>query len=94
MIIKNDESLLRIKCADVLSDEIGTLIDTLENELSNANRFGISGIGLAAIQIGIPKNIAIIRINNNIKFDLVNCHIANAYDPKIFRQEGCLSFPG
>ena len=93
MIIKNNEELLRVKCEDVILEEIDTLIDTLENELKNANKFGIEGIGLAAPQIGLSKNIAIIRLKD-FNINLINCKIDQKYDPAIFRQEGCLSFPG
>jgi peptide deformylase len=96
MIITNDEALLRVHCEPVLPDEVGGLVEILENELNEANRLGRGGIGLAAPQIGIAKDIAIIRLNksNNLNFNLVNCKLTRGYDPLIFRQEGCLSFPG
>jgi len=95
MIIKNDESVLRIKCTDVLSEEVGQLISLLELELYNSNKLGDNSIGLAASQIGIAKNIAIIRTNNSeFNINLVNCKIKRSYDPTIFKDEGCLSFPG
>jgi peptide deformylase len=93
MIITNNEELLRVKCEEVLPEEVGTLIDTLEKELDYANRLGKGGIGLAAPQIGIAKKIAIIRIDK-VKLDLVNCKIAQGFDPAPFQEEGCLSFPG
>lgn len=93
MIIKNNEELLRVKCENVDLTEVDALISTLENELNNANKFGIGGIGLAAPQIGLAKNIAIIRLKN-FNFNLINCKIEKGYDTAIFRQEGCLSFPG
>lgn len=93
MIIKNNENLLRIKCDDVQPAEAGELITILENELEHANKLGAGGIGLAAPQIGIAKKIAIVRMGN-INFNLINCKINQFYDPAIFRQEGCLSFPG
>jgi peptide deformylase len=94
MIIVNNEEALRITCQDVSPNEVGDLIATLENELNNANRLGKSGIGLAAPQIGIGKNIAIIRLGEGMNLNLVNCKIEKGYDPAIFRNEGCLSFPG
>lgn len=94
MIITNNEDALRIKCQDVLPEEVGELIAVLEAELNNANRLGMSGIGLAAPQIGIGKNIAIIRIGNGLDLNLVNPKIVHGYDPTMFRSEGCLSFPG
>lgn len=93
MIITNNEELLRVKCEAVLPEEVGTLIETLEKELDYANRLGKGGIGLAAPQIGIAKKIAIVRIDK-IKIDLVNCKIEQGFDPAIFQEEGCLSFPG
>lgn len=96
MIITNNEAALRVKCEDVLPEEVGSLIATLESELANANRLGKGGIGLAAPQIGIAKNIAIVRLGRaqGFDFDLVNCKLDKGYDPTLFKEEGCLSFPG
>lgn len=94
MIIINDEVALRVKCEDVQTHEVADLIATLEAELNNANRLGRGGIGLAAPQIGIAKNIAIVRLGQGANIDLVNCQLIQGYDPTIFRDEGCLSFPG
>lgn len=94
MIITNNEEALRVKCSDVTLEEAGELIDLLDRELSYSNKIGNTGIGLAAPQIGIAKNIAIVRLGNNLNFNLINCKIKNQYDSAIFRQEGCLSFPG
>lgn len=95
MIITNNEEALRVKCEDVLPEEVGQLIAQLELELKNSARLGRPGIGLAAPQIGIAKNIAIVRLGNNQpNFNLINCKILKGYDQAIFRDEGCLSFPG
>lgn len=93
MIIKNNEEAIRLKCSDVTEDEVGTLIQTLENELRLSEESGNPGIGLAAPQLGIAKKIAIVRIGN-LSINLVNCEIERYYDPFIFTEEGCLSFPG
>lgn len=96
MIITNNEEALRIKCEKVLPEEVGELISLLERELANANRLGKGGIGLAAPQIGVAKEIAIIRLGNvnDLNINLVNPIVNAGYDPLVFRQEGCLSFPG
>jgi peptide deformylase len=94
MIIVNNEEALRIKCEDVLLDEVGPLVEQLEKELEYSERMGRPGIGLAAPQIGIAKNIAIVRLSNDYKVNLVNCKMKSQYDKAIFRGEGCLSFPG
>lgn len=93
MIITNNEEAVRLKCEDVTLEEVASLREQLENELNRANRLGKGGIGLAAPQIGVAKNIAIIRLPK-LNIDLVNCKITNAYDPALFKDEGCLSFPG
>lgn len=93
MIITNDEAALRVVCEPVTLDEVGSLIETLEKELENANRLGKNGIGLAAPQIGIAKDIAIIRLPK-VSLNLVNAKVIQGFDPAVFTDEGCLSFPG
>lgn len=89
-MIITDEKILRRPCVDVLPDEVGPLIDQLERELKNCQ----SGIGLSGPQIGISKNIAIVRINPQYSINLVNCRIEKGFDEEVFEDEGCLSFPG
>lgn len=93
MIITNDENALRVHCETVLPEEVGELISVLESELNYANRLGKGGIGLAAPQIGIRKNIAIVRLGD-VNINLINCKLDKGYDAAIFKEEGCLSFPG
>lgn len=93
MIITNDEAALRVFCEPVTLEEMGPLIEALEKELEYSNRIGRAGIGLAAPQIGIAKNIAIVRLPK-ISFNLVNAKLVQGYDPALFTEEGCLSFPG
>ena len=92
-MIITDEQLLRVKCVDVLPEDIGALREQLESELSRSASLGRVGIGLSLPQIGINKNMAIIRVDKNHSVDLVNCRITAGYDKEIFDQEGCLSFP-
>jgi peptide deformylase len=94
MLITNDEAALRVKCEDVTSDEIAPLREALELELARCERLGRSGVGLAAPQIGIAKKMAIVRLDHEFKFDLVNARLEHGYDPRPFHNEGCLSFPG
>jgi peptide deformylase len=93
MIITFNEEALRVKCEPVLPEEVGALVETLEKELAYANRLGKNGIGLAAPQIGIAKDIAIVRLPK-MNFNLVNAKLVQGYDPAVFTDEGCLSFPG
>jgi len=93
MIITNNEAALRVFCEPVTMDEVGSLVETLEKELDYANRLGKNGIGLAAPQIGIAKDIAIVRLPK-MSFNLINAKLVKGYDPALFTDEGCLSFPG
>lgn len=93
MLITNNEEALRVKCESVTESEVGSIISTLETQLNIINANGDNGIGLAAPQIGIAKSAAIIRFDK-YKLNLVNCKIDKMYDSQIFRDEGCLSFPG
>lgn len=93
MIITNNEAALRVFCEPVTMDEVGSLVETLEKELAYANRLGKNGIGLAAPQIGIAKDIAIVRLPK-MNFNLVNAKLVQGFDPATFTEEGCLSFPG
>ncbi len=92
MIIK-DVDKLREQSTKVSSlEEAQEILSMLDAELTLINTNRVLGIGLAAPQIGINKQVAIIRIGS-MKIDLVNCKIAESYD-KIDMSEGCLSLPG
>lgn len=93
MIIINNEEVLRRPCQLIELTEANDLIVQLENELAYANRLGKQGIGLAGLQVGLDKQVAIIRLPN-VKLNLVNAVIKNGYDQVLFREEACLSFPG
>ena len=69
--------------------ELKELIALLEKELKE---FQIPGVGLSAIQIGIPLQIAIVR-TPNLQLDLYNTEIIKMNGPFIFNNEGCLSIP-
>jgi len=57
----------------------------------DANR----GIGLAANQVGIPKQICVINLENKTKLmGLVNPRIIRYSKDKAIELEGCLSAPG
>lgn len=83
--IITDIKLLRKKNEKVLKEEGDYLIRTLEINLVN-------GIGLAAPQIGINKQVAIIRMGET-KLDFINPEIIQLWSPYINKDEACLSFP-
>jgi peptide deformylase len=74
----------------VLIEDAENIIKELEKELELSER---PGVGLAAPQIGIMKNVAIIRTKLN-QINLVNPIIKEKNDLFISKGEGCLSLPG
>ncbi len=87
-------SFLRQKSEDVTSvEEAKELIKKLEGTLVPLSH----GVGLAAIQIGVPKKVGVIRTSSRdrkIKFiHLINPVVVESKDEFIFYNEGCLSFP-
>jgi len=87
---------LREICKETTIDEGFEVIDKLEATLADQ-----AGIGLAANQIGIKKRVCILRVpqeNNGEKItfgiNFINPVITKFEGPIIFRNEGCLSFPG
>ena len=93
MIIVDDENILRKPCEDVTPQEVNDLVKILEAELVLSEKNGRPGIGLAAPQIGMHKNIAIVRLDG-LEINLINPKIIKSYDQFVFKDEGCLSFPG
>ena len=86
--IITDLRVLRTKSTEALPSEVAEIISDLEASLDLKR-----GIGLSAIQIGIPKRISIIRIGDK-KINLVNAEIIEKDEKFIMRGEGCLSFVG
>lgn len=93
MIIK-DEKLLRVACEQATIEEAKEIIILLEKALIESDKNGFQGIGLAAPQIGIAKQVLIVRIPNICNINLANHKITKTYDKALFKNEGCLSFPG
>lgn len=91
MIIE-DESILRTPCELVESEaEAKQIIAALDRELEASAEAGCEGIGLAAVQINIPKQVFIIRLGR-IKYDFVNPKIISLKNPVVVAKEGCLSY--
>jgi len=85
--IENDRTKLRRKGELIQTEDLKEIIKDLEDSLE-----GRHGYGLAGIQIGVQKQIAIIRMST-MNINLVNPRIIEK-ENKIVFEEGCLSFPG
>lgn len=85
-MIVTDRKSLEIPCKTCSIQEGLEIITLLEEELRKTD-----GIGLAANQIGINKQVCIIRTEQS-SIDLINPWIFCQREP-IHCEEGCLSFP-
>jgi len=94
-ILTEPNKLLRqiSKPVDFVGKEEKQLMDDMLDTMYEAN-----GIGLAAIQIGIPKRIIVLDIGKDQKSKnpmyFVNPIIKNQNIEKTSYEEGCLSVPG
>lgn len=88
-MITSDIKYLRTISDPVTVDEVDDIINKLEKELSRCH----NGIGLSAIQIGIPKRVSVIKQGDEF-IHLINAKITEKDDPMVFVGEGCLSMPG
>jgi len=91
--VVTDINVLRQKSEQVQSvEEAQDIIAKLEDALRPISH----GVGLAAIQVGIPKTVGVIKDKSKKRGDflhLINPVLVNKEDEFVFLDEGCLSFP-
>ena len=88
--IVQDLDALREKSEPVASVEEATgILSKLGSALASHD----NGLGLAAVQIGIPKRVGIMTKTDGSKMTLINPEFVEADEEFIFMNEGCLSFP-
>jgi len=93
-ILTEPDPFLRQKSSEVekVTDETRKLMDDMLETMYNA-----PGIGLAAIQIGVPKRVIVIDLSRDEKKNplyFVNPKIIKKSDTDSTYEEGCLSVPG
>ena len=86
--IVTDMTILKTKSSPVTPDEVQAILQDLNDTLDLKR-----GLGLSAVQIGILKNVAIIR-HDGVKIDLINAEILERDEKIIVKDEGCLSLAG
>lgn len=89
-ILTDENKLLRKKSKRVASidDSIKNLCVSLIDTMISSN-----GVGLAAIQCGVLKQIVIALIDNEPKI-FINPEIISTSNELVSGEEGCLSIPG
>ena len=93
-ILTEPDPFLRQKSSEVdqVTDETRKLMDDMLETMYDA-----PGIGLAAIQIGVPKRVIVIDLSRDGKKNplyFVNPKIIKKSDTDSTYEEGCLSVPG
>jgi len=90
-IVKNYDSLKQISSRVDNVEEAKRIIDLLESVLKKHS----NGYGLSAIQIGIPKNVSIVKYGKHDRefIHLINPEFIEKGEEFTFFGEGCLSFP-
>ena len=94
-ILTEPDPFLRQKSikVELVDDKIRTLMDDMLETMYNA-----PGIGLAAIQIGVPKRVIVMDLSRDDEkknpLYFVNPEIITNSDIKAAYEEGCLSVPG
>ena len=80
---------LRVKSEPVASVEEATgILEELEAILNTMPY----GVGLAAVQIGIPKTVGVVKRNDDF-YHLINPEVIETEEEIVYIKEGCLSLP-
>lgn len=89
-IVKFGEPILRkvSRPVDEITPRISTLIDDMIETMRAAG-----GCGLAAVQVGVLRRIAVIEVEEGKVYELINPKII-AFAGEQNESEGCLSNPG
>ena len=89
ILTEGDEQLLKhSRKVEKFDDRLHTLIDDMRETLENSG-----GVGLAAPQVGIRKQIVVIDVEDGNQYVLINPVIEEMSGSQT-GQEGCLSVPG
>jgi peptide deformylase len=94
-ILTEPDPFLRQKSikVDQVNDDVRTLMDDMLETM-----YAAPGIGLAAIQIGVPKRVIVMDLSKDDEkkepLYFVNPEIITNSDKEASYEEGCLSVPG
>ena len=86
----------------LVSDPVETVDDAVRRFLDDMleTMYEAPGIGLAAIQVGVPRRIVVCDVAKREDEDadpdpmfLINPEILSSSDERVIREEGCLSIP-
>ncbi len=90
IIRKKDDPVLRQRCS-LVKEITPKIIDILEDMAETM--YHNDGVGLAANQVGVPKQLVVIDLMDQGLIELINPKMVQAEGQEV-EAEGCLSFPG
>lgn len=90
-LIFGPNKVLKQKSEPFSDDEFGEETELLAQSMLKIMR-GFGGVGLAAIQLGLPKRILVGEADGK-EFILINPEITEISKKEALFDEGCLSFP-
>ena len=94
-ILKEPNDVLRQKSlpVEIVDEKIRELIDDMLETM-----YAAPGIGLAAIQVGVPKRVIVMDVSKKegekLPMHFVNPEIISKSKNNSIYEEGCLSLPG
>ncbi len=90
-IIQKDDPILRktSRPVDEITPRILQLLDDMKETLHAAN-----GCGLAAVQVGVLRRVALVETEEGNLIELINPKIVATSEERQYELEGCLSLKG
>jgi len=96
-----DNKILRTpaKKVTVFDEQLSDTVDMMIDTMLNPDGQDVTGIGIAAPQVGIGQQIIVVTLNVNSKKDgkivaMLNPEIVETSETTSNYEEGCLSLPG
>jgi peptide deformylase len=78
----------KTKAVEEVTDKTRRMLDNMADTMYDA-----SGVGLAAPQVGVSKDMVVIDIGEGL-ISLINPEIVDSSEEVAVEEEGCLSIPG
>ena len=95
-----DNEILRTRATEVtlFDEKLKKTVDEMIQTMLSPDQGDVTGIGLAANQVGLLYRIMIVTFNVNTKKDhkvvaMINPEILWESDDQVVMEEGCLSLP-
>jgi len=91
ILVGENNEILRKKSSKI--EKIDKTIKNLINEMKKTLEES-QGVGLAAPQVGVNKNLVIVKIDQKNSLSILNPEILSKSEETEIAEEGCLSLPG